>query len=105
WGGREIVRLLLAAGANPKVGFPLHQAAIAVTDSLSVARMLLKAGAKPSVKDNEGHTPADLARKCGKRALVDELIRVGAALSPLDPLDAALEALGAASEQPAYQRL
>lgn len=105
WGGRQVVELLLAAGADPKVGLPLHQAAIAATDSLPVARLLLEAGADPKVKDQEGQTAADVARRCGKPALADALIEAGAALSPLAPEDAALEAFAAAAEQPAFRRL
>lgn len=40
---------------------PLHYAA--KTGVLYAARTLLLAGAKPSIKDNDGNTPLDLARR------------------------------------------
>jgi ankyrin repeat protein len=63
---KEIVRMLLAAGADPNArsasgGTPLHTAAF--TGDVVMVRLLVAAGADPSIEDEKGRTPLDLARE------------------------------------------
>lgn len=65
---KEIVRMLLAAGADPNArsasgGTPLHTAAF--TGNTAILQMLLAAGADPTLADDKGHTPLDIARDRG----------------------------------------
>ena len=65
---KEIVRMLLAAGADPNArsasgGTPLHTAAF--TGDVVMVRLLVAAGADPSIEDEKGRTPLDLARERG----------------------------------------
>jgi uncharacterized protein len=65
---KEIVRMLLAAGADPNArsasgGTPLHTAAF--TGDVVLVRTLLAAGASPVIEDEKGRTSLDLARERG----------------------------------------
>ena len=65
---KEIVRLLLDAGADPNArsesgGSPLHTAAF--TGNVAIVQMLLAANADPTAADDKGHTPLDTARDRG----------------------------------------
>ena len=62
----EIVRMLLAAGADVRVkdkagDTPLHKAAF--LNNLKTAQLLLEKGADPDARDEEGQTPLDNCRK------------------------------------------
>lgn len=64
----EVVRLLLAKGADPNAlqdgGFtPLHSAA--QNGDILIVEMLIEAGADPAAKTDEGKTAAELAREAG----------------------------------------
>jgi ankyrin repeat protein len=77
-GALATVRALIAAGADVNRSYkapasasltPLHNAAQACR--LELVRALVKAGARPNVKDSEGHTPLHLARFQRKRGSCD----------------------------------
>lgn len=74
----EIVRLLLAAGADPNVrqqaGFTPLQAA-ALHGDLEMVEVLLDAGADPALRSDDGKSAADLAREKGHAAVVTRLER------------------------------
>jgi cytohesin len=76
-GDIEIVRFLLKAGVDvngPTAnGSPLHTAC--AWRRLKIAKVLLENGADPSAVDDEGHTPAELARS-GKTNRLDAGLRV-----------------------------
>src|SRR5437879_298316 len=72
----DVVRILLAAGANPNVRSEanyttLHKAA--VPGNLDVVRMLLEHAADVHAVRDGGHTPLDDAREKGHTASVDLL--------------------------------
>ena len=52
----------------------LHAAA--ANGHLSIVKLLLKKRANPSVRDQNGHTPAELARNAGYNVVADYLGRV-----------------------------
>jgi ankyrin repeat protein len=76
-GGEETVRTLLGWGAdvNRVTGVQrvtaLHMAAR--RGNASVARILLEAGADPSVRDKRGETPLERARNCRQKSVVELL--------------------------------
>jgi ankyrin repeat protein len=72
----EIVELLLAAGADPNAlqrhGWtPLHAAA--QNGDIRSLEALLGAGADPSLRNEEGHSAADIARAAGHDELASRL--------------------------------
>ncbi|CAG8575710.1 23410_t:CDS:2, partial [Racocetra persica] len=73
-GNLEICRLLLEHGANvnavtPELSStPLHRAAI--INNSEMVNLLLSYGANPKLKDSDGHTPLDKARKNGSEDVV-----------------------------------
>jgi ankyrin repeat protein len=73
----EAVRLLLEAGADANVADTNEQFTAlmyAATDGLSpIVDILLKNGADPSIKDVDGDTAADFARRRGFNALADRI--------------------------------
>jgi ankyrin repeat protein len=73
---REVVRVLLEAGANPNVrqsaGWtPLHAAA--ANGDLASVELLLAAGADPAATNDEGRSVADLASESGDDAVGDRI--------------------------------
>lgn len=76
----ESTALLLERGADPNSrnlhpgefqGFtPLHMMARQPEQSLEVARLLLAAGADPSLMDAKGRTPLDVAKESGREATI-----------------------------------
>jgi len=66
-GRTECVRLLLAHGADINIvsprGNPLHFATRYSHDNPDIVRLLLDAGVKTDMKDSDGNTPLDNARK------------------------------------------
>jgi len=66
-GHLDLVKVLIDRGADvnanpgPRSGTPLHRAA--VRNWVDVIKLLLEHGADPQIKDNEGKTPMDLARR------------------------------------------
>jgi ankyrin repeat protein len=70
----EVIRLLLEYGfdvndASPINGYtPLHDAVL--VNNVDAAKLLLEFGADKTIKDTEGFTPLDRARKTGKREMV-----------------------------------
>lgn len=93
----EIVRLLLAKGADPNIGdklvnehdrgmgwdksTPLHFAA--EKGNLEIAKLLIDAGAKTEAKDDCGVTPLMNAVKSGNIALAELLLNNGASVNTL----------------------
>lgn len=79
----EVVRLLLAGGADPNAVAagtialrPLHSAVAA--RSADIVTMLLDAGADPNVQQAGGYTPLHAAARHGDLAIVDLLLDAGA---------------------------
>jgi len=77
----DVVRALLAAGADPNVRSEanyttLHKAA--VHGNLEIVRLLLDQGADPNAVRDGGHTPLDDAREKGHDAVADLLLARGA---------------------------
>jgi ankyrin repeat protein len=83
---REVVRYLLAAGADPQPasrqgGFtPLHSAV--ATDAgardIEIVRMLLERGANPNARSQSGSTPLHTVGFTGDRESLDLLVEHGA---------------------------
>jgi ankyrin repeat protein len=103
FGGGEIVRALLAAGADPDADAdnplrvrPLHSA-VASRDRESVTA-LLEAGADPNVRQQGGFTPLHGAAHAGDAEMVKLLLAHGAdpALTTVDGKDARALAEGGA---------
>ncbi|RIB23243.1 ankyrin repeat-containing domain protein [Gigaspora rosea] len=73
-GKLEICRLLLEHGANVNavtpelLSTPLHRAAI--INNSEIVHLLLSSGANPKLKDSDGHTPLDKARKNGSEDVI-----------------------------------
>jgi uncharacterized protein len=73
----ETAQLLIDHGADvnvPQAGgyTPLHQAA--ASGLTEMANLLLKAGADPTARCDQGKTPADYARERGHNAVLDLLV-------------------------------
>jgi ankyrin repeat protein len=83
--GRAVVELLLRYGADvnwpsgPGLSTPLHMTAR--RDNVSLAEVLLNAGAEIDRKDSKGETPLRRAVNCGQEGMVILLLSRGA-----DPL-------------------
>lgn len=84
YGRRELVKLLLAKGADPTgrvtaLKFPYLTLA-AMRGDVEIARMLLKHGAAVNVTDASGNTPLMFASRAerGGRAMVEFLLKAGA---------------------------
>jgi|BarGraIncu00222A_1022003.scaffolds.fasta_scaffold131409_1 ankyrin repeat protein len=72
----EVVKLVLAAGANPDAqqqsGYTaLHEAA--VNNNAELAKALLSAGADPGIRSDTGRTAAEMAREKGHMELAEML--------------------------------
>jgi ankyrin repeat protein len=81
WDELEIVKLLLAAGANPKAAnrygvTPLHEASL--VSNVPMMEALLKAGAQPNVAYGSGETPLMTAARTGNVNAVKLLAEHGA---------------------------
>ena len=109
-GHKEVVKLLLHAGANPNMGTslgrsPLHAAAESsrrrdvakVRRSRDVAKVLLDGGAEPDRKDSRGDTPLHVAAVNGYQHLVKLLLERGA--DPTKEDEAGRNALALASRR------
>src|SRR5678815_4446778 len=83
-GQREIIRLLVAAGAGVNAydrdkRTPLHRHLASTRRSKEVLEILLKGGADPNAKDRSGKTVLQEAARNGERdVLVQTLQRYGA---------------------------
>jgi ankyrin repeat protein len=77
----ELVRELLARGADPDVRNVLGATALAEAASLSDAtmvEMLLKAGADPNLGNDDHQTPLMIAARVGSRPIAEKLLKAGA---------------------------
>ncbi|MBV9503798.1 MAG: ankyrin repeat domain-containing protein [Acidobacteriia bacterium] len=80
----DLVKLLVAAGANAKAANRYHVTALAEACNLGNGEMveaLLKAGADPNAAIGEGETPLMTASRTGTAAGVKALLRAGAAVN------------------------
>lgn len=82
FGQKDAVQFLLEHGAsprivsrNPEAKTPLHSAVVGVGDRGAIARLLLGRGADPGVRDADGLTVVDLARREGDAEVVTLLQR------------------------------
>jgi ankyrin repeat protein len=70
----EVIRLLLEYGfdvnaTGPANGYtPLHDAVW--VNNVDAAKLLLESGADTTIKNTDGFTPLDMARKTGKRKMI-----------------------------------
>jgi len=79
-GNLPMTKLLVEHGADVRDGTALHIAASrALTD---IARLLLKSGADPNVRDADGVTPVEVAVHKGNREIAELLIDSGAKIPP-----------------------
>src|SRR3989442_5321170 len=72
----EIVRMLLAAGADPNAksqsgSTPLHT--VGFTGDRASLDLLVKDGADPAIKNNDGKTAAEIARERGHGGIAERL--------------------------------
>ena len=74
----NVIRLLLQNGFDPNVkstktgSTPLHYAV--ATNNLAAAKLLLQYGANTSIRNNEGYSPVEKARREGKAAMLKALL-------------------------------
>ena len=84
-GEESITRILLTAGANPKVSDKFGRSVVvepAWKGSAGIVKMLLEAGAEPNVQGKESRLLHEVIER-GNHAVVAELVKGGANLSTL----------------------
>lgn len=79
----EAVQILLDAGADPNVGYPLVQAVYA--DAFDVTALLLKAGADPNLAEPSGKAPLHYAAISDSEASMKLIITAGAEVDMRSP--------------------
>jgi ankyrin repeat protein len=79
----EAVQILLHAGADPNVGYPLVQAVYA--DAFEVTALLLKAGADPNLAEPSGKAPLHYAAISDSESSMKLIITAGAEIDMRSP--------------------
>lgn len=73
----EVVRLMLARGADVNARDDQGRTAIMCCDNATIYRLLMEKGARTNVRDREGRTLLMMAAASGKRSVVEYLLKCG----------------------------